>query len=135
MSEAPVGVLILEDDIELRAMEALVAARCGGLVTEVGTLAEARKVLAEQGASFAVAIFDHNLPDGLGYELAEQIREDRPWPAVADMPIILVTAEDTGELLEATFDLDQVYYLKKPFSPARLTEQLRELLGSAHALD
>ncbi len=113
-------ILVVDDEPDLRTLYELTLLREGFRVEAAGTLAEARKCLAER--QFDVIITDMRLPDGLGLQLLEQIRsENRPERC------IVITAygstDNAVECLKAgAFD-----YLTKPVD----LKQFRTVIASA----
>ena len=65
--QSALDVLIVEDDVHLRAALAALASREGAVPREAGTLEEARKRLAE--APLDAVLVDLTLPDGSGLGL------------------------------------------------------------------
>ena len=112
-------VLVIEDDARLRELV------CKGL-REAGHTAMPASDGAcglEQATSFDFdsIILDIGLPERDGYSVANAIR------AVKRVPILMLTARDSGEDILRGFEYGADDYLTKPFS-------FRELLARVHAL-
>ncbi len=118
------GVLLVEDDRELRQTlhQALVVE--GYRVAAAASLADARALLAHapSDAGFDLVLLDLGLPDGEGSTLLAELRQH------AATPVLVISARmDEGpkvQLLDAGAD----DYLIKPFSLAELLARMRVAL-------
>jgi CheY-like chemotaxis protein len=128
LSEEPVRappstVLVVEDEIMVRAVAAAYLRDCGFDVVEAGDAQEAVRVL-EAGVRVDIVFSDVNMPGSMdGFGLAQWLRRERP-----GLKIILTSggvwaAGDTSDLC------DNGPLLAKPYDHARLARQLRELLA------
>lgn len=74
----------------------------------------------------ALVILDINLPDGSGLDLLQEMKETRP-----DLPVILLTANDTDKDIVDGLERGADDYITKPFSlsvlRARVNTQLRKV--------
>lgn len=116
-------ILIVEDDEVL----------CNGIVlalkqddyhfTQCHDITSAKLQL--QKKQFNLVILDINLPDGSGYDLCKEIREDK------QVPIIILSANDMESDVVTGLELGADDYVTKPFSlmilRARVNAQLRRL--------
>lgn len=117
-----IQLLIVEDDRELNQ------GLCRALKTEerqivsCQTLRTAREQLNCGGAS--LVLLDINLPDGSGLVLLREIKETTP-----ELPVILLTANDTDMDIVDGLEKGADDYITKPFSlavmRARVNTQLR----------
>ena len=73
------------------------------------------------------ALIDVHLPDMDGIELAEFIRA-RLGP---DVPILMMSGDDSTELIERLFRRDSTCFLKKPIRPNLLLYQIEKSLAKA----
>lgn len=118
-----IQLLIVEDDRELNQ------GLCRALKTEerqivsCQTLRTAREQLNCGGAS--LVLLDINLPDGSGLVLLREIKETTP-----ELPVILLTANDTDMDIVDGLEKGADDYITKPFSlavmRARVNTQLRK---------
>jgi DNA-binding response OmpR family regulator len=126
-------IVLIEDDLDIRRLVA------GALATEGHDVESADRglsglELAVKGAADLV-IMDLGLPDVDGTELLRMIR------AVSQVPVIVITARGTDEVVVATLDAGADDYLVKPFSVAQLEARVRAVLrrkiedGSAGQLE
>ena len=126
--EAPARILLLEDDPAIARTVAFALEREALAVEHVLLLGHAQQRLAEAVPS--LAIFDVGLPDGNGLELCRSLRQSAT-PALAQLPILLLTArnEEMDRVLGLELGADD--YLAKPFSPRELVARVRALLRRA----
>ena len=112
-------ILVVEDDIII----------CGGLkvflegkgfeVMTAHTVSEARKVLAD---GCDLVLLDIHLPDGSGLKLCQEIRR------AADIPVIVLTANDTEQDMIEGFRTGCDDYIAKPFSVELLYQRVAAVL-------
>ena len=116
-------LLIVEDDRDLNQ------GLCKALATEsrkmisCQTIKEAREQL--MCGSVSLVLLDINLPDGSGLELLQEIKEKEH-----DIPVILLTANDTDMDIVEGLEQGADDYITKPFSlavlRARVNTQMRK---------
>lgn len=87
------------------------------------TLAEARELLKGKGAD--LVLLDINLPDGSGYDLLKEIREQ------SQIPVIMLTANDMEIDEVMGFRLGADDYITKPFSLMVLRARVERVLQRA----
>jgi DNA-binding NtrC family response regulator len=109
-------VLIVEDDVHLRAALAALASREGAVPREAGTLEEARKRLAE--APLDAVLVDLTLPDGSGLGLLGAPE------ALGSPEYIVVTGDGTAESAVQALKRGAIDYLTKPVDRGRLRSVL-----------
>ena len=105
-------ILIVEDDPALGRGLVLALEGAARACTLASDCAGARKALA--ASSFALAIFDINLPDGSGLTLLVETR------AAGGPPVLLLTANDLETDIVTGLTLGADDYITKPFSLAVL---------------
>jgi two-component system sensor histidine kinase/response regulator len=115
-ADAPVGILMVDDDATKRfALKAILAA-LGQDVVEAASGADALRQLLRQ--DFAVVLLDVKMPVMDGFETAQLIRQ-RPRSELT--PIIFVTALDQAETdMRRGYDLGAVDFVFAPIVPAIL---------------
>ncbi len=118
-------VLVVDDDIVMfRLFQAQVKrAGCEGFFFRDGqsVLNQFEKIQPD------LAVLDHDLPDIEGTELYRRIRD---LTGGAHIPIVFVTGTVEDEKLGAIKAVGANAFLTKPFSPRRLQNLIRELLGT-----
>jgi two-component system response regulator PilR (NtrC family) len=113
-------VLVVDDEADIRELLDLTLARMGLLADCVGSVAEARRMLA--GERYQLCLTDMRLPDGEGLDLVRHIAE-----TVADLPVAVITAHGSTENAVSALKAGAFDYIAKPVS----LEQLRSLVKSA----
>ncbi len=113
-------VLVVDDEADIRELLDLTLARMGLLADCVGSLAEARRMLASQ--RYQLCLTDMRLPDGEGLDLVRHIAE-----SVADLPVAVITAHGSAENAVSALKAGAFDYIAKPVS----LEQLRGMVKSA----
>ncbi|HLH66538.1 MAG TPA: response regulator transcription factor [Solirubrobacteraceae bacterium] len=121
------AVAIVEDHVATRRFLADNLAADGYLPLGVGTLAEARALIAQRAP--AAAIIDLVLPDGDGLQLVGELRAQ----AAADQPtaILVLSGRATEVDRLRGFDRGCDDYIVKPFSYVELRARLGALLRRA----
>ncbi|GAB2045729.1 response regulator transcription factor [Agathobaculum sp. TL06] len=112
-------ILIVEDDPALGRGLTLALGDAHACTLSTGC-ADARRALAT--ATFDLAIFDINLPDGSGLALLEETR------AAGGPPVILLTANDLETDIVTGLTLGADDYITKPFSLAVLRARVEAAL-------
>ncbi|MBV9108380.1 MAG: response regulator [Gemmatimonadetes bacterium] len=119
-------ILFAEDDDALRRMTTQVLASAGHEVRDVpnGTAAldELRQRLPE------LVVLDYRMGDPDGFEVCRRIKHD---PAMAHVPVLILTAERGIEDRLGGFDAGADDYLAKPFDPRELLARVAALLRLA----
>ena len=121
-------LLIVEDDLTLNQglCKALKGNECS--VVSCENIGDAREQLAI--GTVSCVILDINLPDGSGLDFLSEIKNNNP-----DIPVILLTANDTDKDVVYGFDKGADDYITKPFSlsvlRARVNNQLRRINAAA----
>ncbi len=123
---AGVKVLILEDDVFLggvilrhmlnEKMQATLIATGEGAVEEI------KKALPE------VIVLDIFLPGMNGLEILEAIRKE---PTTSKIPVLVVSNTDQIQDREKVKSLKASFMIKAMVTPAKITEQIEEILRSA----
>ena len=117
-------LLIVEDDRELNQGLCKALAEENRKLISCQTIKAAREQL--MCGSVSLVLLDINLPDGSGLELLQEVKEQNP-----NIPIILLTANDTDMDIVEGLEKGADDYITKPFSlavlRARVNTQLRKL--------
>ena len=118
------GVLLIEDDRELRATLRDALQVEGYRVVASASLADARAVLAAPGRreAFDIVLLDLGLPDGDGDTLLAELRRER------GTPVIVISARPGDDHKVRLLDGGADDYLVKPFSLAELLARMRVAL-------
>jgi CheY-like chemotaxis protein len=114
----PVPSLLVVDDSE--TARTLIAWSLGGLpatytVVEAESGERALELLAER--TFTAMVADHHMPGISGLELVCLVREQ---PEHANMPIVVITADEDPTIAEKAAELGVFTTVRKPFEPHAL---------------
>lgn len=120
-------ILIVDDQESLRHFLSKALAEEGNTVHATGTLAEGWKRFTEDGAD--LVLLDLRLPDGIGLDLLERLREREP-----DLPVIVMTAYGEVETAVAAMKAGAYDFLTKPVNLEQLKVITTKALESARAL-
>jgi DNA-binding NtrC family response regulator len=120
----PVGqVLVVDDEPLIRWSIAETLADRGYAVVEAGNGREAIGALLDSKIAFDVVVLDFRLPDSSDLGLLSRIRAER-----AEVPVILMTAFGTSELVQDALTLGAYRVVSKPFE----VYDLAALVSQAH---
>ena len=117
-------VLLVEDDDSIGIVITAALEAEGFAVTRCSTLAERDRALG--GGAYSVMVTDVMLPDGDGIEGLPAIRE-----ALPQMPIIVLSAQNTLDTAVRASDTGAFEYFPKPFDIDELARTVRQAAGSA----
>jgi two-component system OmpR family response regulator len=119
MSARP-HLLLVDDEASIREPLGAYLQRAGFRVSEAGSAADARKVLA--GSAIELVVLDIMMPGEDGLSLCRSIREQ------GELPVILLTArtEETDRIVGLEMGADD--YVLKPFSPRELVARIKAIL-------
>jgi diguanylate cyclase (GGDEF)-like protein len=131
-TEATETMLVVEDEDLLAVIVRRLLANEGIRAVTARTLAEARAAL--ETTAYAAVLTDITLPDGIGWDLVEELRARK---ATANTPIVVMTAiPDDADVLNRAMRL-RCEYLGKPFQGPALLAKLakaRARSGSGEVL-
>ena len=116
-------VLLVEDDDSIAIVITAALEAEDLAVTRCDTLAARDRALA--GAQFAVLVTDVMLPDGDGIAGLSDIHQ-----RFADMPIIVLSAQNTLDTAVRASDVGAFEYFPKPFDIDELAAAVRAAIGS-----
>jgi two-component system response regulator MtrA len=117
-------ILLAEDDADIRSLLELTLSRRGHDVVAVADGAAAIDACHSQRPD--VAVLDIGMPVLSGVDALRRIRSD---PALADLPVILLTGWARGSDVEGGLDAGADDYVTKPFSPHELVARIEALRG------
>lgn len=116
-------ILIIDDDERLRLLLRRFLEESDFRVTDVGSAADARKMLS--GIIFDLIIVDIMMPGETGLEFLADIREHNKVPA------LFLTAMSETEHRIAGLESGADDYMSKPFEPRELVLRIRSILARA----
>ena len=119
----PERILVVDDEPDLLVLVRVNLAQAG---YEVDCAEDGRQALARlRGAPPDLLILDLMLPDVSGTEICRRVRAE---PALAELPIIMLTAKADEVDRVVGLELGADDYVTKPFSPRELTLRVRAVL-------
>ena len=118
-------ILVVDDELLIRWSlgEALTAA--GYAVVEGRDAAEARQALRDQDHKPDLVVLDYRLPDSNDLGLLTTIRSEAP-----TVPVILMTAYGTAEVVKGALDLGAYRVVNKPFEVHDMASLVTEALAA-----
>ena len=116
-----VAILVVDDDLDMRAMLRDVLARAGFRVEEAATSDELFALVPR--VEPAAIILDHEMPGDWGLEVLAALRSAHP-----DVPVVFVTAFGSPAMRDAATRDGAAAYLAKPFRLDDLIATLRRLV-------
>jgi len=117
-------VLVAEDDEDILLLVATRLKRDGFDVVTARNGDEALALARERRP--IVAVLDIGMPPPDGIEVVRQIRADSE---LRSMQLLLLTAKAQESDVRRGFEAGADAYVRKPFSPAELSERVRALAG------
>jgi two-component system, chemotaxis family, chemotaxis protein CheY len=120
------NVLIVDDSMVMRSMIIRILRLSGlhmGEIFEAKNGREGLQMLNEKWVDFALV--DINMPVMNGIEMIEAVRNN---PAIADLPIIVVSFESNLDRVE-NIRQKNVKFVHKPFTPEILRSAVLQLTG------
>ena len=117
------SVLLIEDEPNIIEAIGFILSRDGWKVRTHSRGQDALDVLRGQRPD--LVILDVMLPGRSGYEILEDIRAD---PALADLPVLMLTARGQRRDREMAERAGVSHFMTKPFSNAEMLEAVRALV-------
>ena len=118
-------ILIVDDSRTIRQQVSFTLSKGGYDVVEAEDgLQGIEKLKSEDGV--AMVISDVNMPNMDGLEMVETISKDA---SISKVPIIMLTTEGSGELINRAKAAGAKGWLVKPFEPDQLIAAVSKLAG------
>ena len=121
------NILIVDDSFPMRAVIRKVIKASGfnvGELFEAGNGKEALQVMDREWLDLVLT--DYNMPDMNGLELLKAMKHS---VTLADIPVVMVTAEGGDLRVEEFLRHGVAAYVKKPFTPEQIKSYLCRILG------
>ncbi|MEU6862844.1 response regulator [Streptomyces sp. NPDC046876] len=130
MSESPIHVLVVDDDMRVALINAAYVAKVPGfrVAGHVHSAAEALEFLAARPVD--LILLDHYLPDGSGLDLVRRLRQ-----LGHRTDVIMVTAARDLATVQAAMRLGALQYLVKPFTFPGLRSRLEAYAALRRTLE
>ena len=116
-------VFHVEDNVENRLLVKRLLQAYGYTVIEAETATKALALLQLQRPD--IILMDINMPDMDGYTLTSKIKD---FPALADVPVIAITANVMKGDRERTMQAGCDGYIEKPIDVDRFIDQIEQFL-------
>ncbi|WP_134766272.1 response regulator [Nocardioides sp. 1609] len=117
-------IVVADDDVDIRELVEFKLSTMGHEIVAVGDGGAALAACRAQRPDLCV--LDVMMPGVSGLDAIAKIRAD---PALADLPVILLTARAQEADVESGFDSGADDYITKPFSPRELASRVEALLN------
>lgn len=123
-------ILIAEDERDIRELIgfALRFANFEVVLVEDGLQAVEQATLEQPD----LILLDVRMPNLSGYEACRQLKEN---PATREIPVVFLSAKGQDSEIEQGLGLGALEYIVKPFGPAELAKQVRDILQRVGSLE
>jgi len=124
MSAAPIRLLLIDDHAAFRIPLALVLERERDLIvlSQVGSLSEARTKLPEISGMVDIALVDLHLPDGNGVDIVRDVRAANP-----EGQVIVLTADTDNRHHARAIEEGAVGIVSKSMQPFEIVDAIRRV--------
>jgi two-component system, cell cycle sensor histidine kinase and response regulator CckA len=120
-------ILLVEDDEMVRTLVRETLQREGYKILDAPGPLEAKKISEHFKPAIQLMVTDVVMPKVSGRELAEELSGKRP-----EMKVLYMSGYTDNAVLNNGILQKEVAFLQKPFTPAALTEKIREVLEGEH---
>jgi DNA-binding NtrC family response regulator len=117
-------VLLVDDESAITLLYEVDLTRRGYTVMTAHSGTEASRISAEFPNPIDVLVTDWRMPDMSGDDLACDLLDQRP-----NLKVVLMSGFPSAEAIAQAFPENQLVFLGKPFSPGKLDNTIRQLLG------
>ena len=117
-------ILIVDDSVSIRQSVRFILEQSGYTVIEAADGQEGLKRLGEQKADLVIT--DVNMPNMDGITMVRKIRET---DGIKFVPILVLTTESQGSVIEDGKKAGATGWIVKPFNDEKLIETIKKVLG------
>jgi len=121
------NILIVDDSLPMRAVVKKSIKMSGfnaGQFLYASNGKEALDILRDNWCDLVVT--DYNMPSMNGMELIMEMKKDE---TLSTIPILVITTEGSARRVEEFMEAGAAGYIKKPFTPDQIRQQLNNILG------
>lgn len=118
-NEAPMRILIVEDEVLVRMFAVDALEDAGFQVEQAGTAADAVRLVEQLGPELHALVIDLGLPDRSGDQLAAELRGRH-----AALPIVIASGRSEREIRDRFQHDARIGVLVKPYTASMLIEAL-----------
>jgi DNA-binding response OmpR family regulator len=115
------NILLVDDDFELHKIMKVLLKAAGHNLLSAYSGKETTQILIKQKPD--VAILDVTMPEMDGLQVLKEIRK------ISDIPVLMLTAVSTSNIIQDAFLLGADDYLIKPFSAPEILERVYKLVS------
>jgi DNA-binding response OmpR family regulator len=112
-------ILLVDDDTELHALMKVLLKAAGHILISAYSGDETLRILLSENVD--MVILDVTMPDMDGLQVLKMIRD------VTSIPVLMLTAVSTQNVIQQAFLLGADDYLVKPFTPQLILERINAL--------
>lgn len=125
----PLTILLTDDSSPMRKVLKKTFKAAGYSESEFLEAADGKEGLEQlKTHTVDIVITDYTMPEMNGLEMIQAMRED---PALADIPVVVVTTEGSSEIIDKFMEQGANGYIKKPFTPEQVRDLLVQILGES----
>ncbi len=118
------SILVVDDSVSIRQSVRFILEQSGYTVHEAADGAEGLKSLAEHKADLVIT--DVNMPNMDGLTMVKKIRETE---GVKFVPILVLTTESQGSVIEEGKKAGATGWIVKPFNDEKLIETIKKVIS------
>jgi len=122
-------ILIADDDVVMKHLVTSIARKEGYDVVAVDDGREAFRIL-QSDANFCAAVFDMMMPGLEGLDIIRYMKTEK---RLMRIPVMMITSEQSLELMARSFVAGVTVFLPKPFTAEKLQFTLQMLLNGKPA--
>ena len=120
-------ILIVDDEARMRKLIKDFLTKNDYKTLEAGDGEEALRILEEQNYKVDMILLDLMMPGMNGQTFMQERKND---PRILNIPVVIITADDTTEQQVLTMELGASDYIVKPFIPEIVTRRVQNVWDS-----